>query len=181
VHTRLTIQRREAGLTLLELLLVISMLVVLASILYPSYNYFKRKAEDAVCMANMRSLHAGLSTYLHDHSFIWPQDPSVKEGAPSTTESNQAQWWYEQLKDYGPTRETWLCPSERRGFAIDNDKEHFESTYIPTYFEGEPNQAYKWTRQPWVIERGGFHDQGQANLIYPDGHMEKHDGMGGGF
>ena len=169
------------GLTILELLLVVSILLILASVVYPSYKYFQRKAEDAACMSNMRAIHAGFSTYLHDHAFVWPQNPSNKKGGGANEDSDDAKWWYEQLKDYGPTRETWLCPSERHGFAEDNDKDHYDSTYVPTNFDDTPNRCYEWARQPWAVERGGFHDNGQANLIYPDGHMEKHDAPGGGF
>ncbi len=157
----------------MELLLVVSIIAVLASFIYPAYNFFKRKAEDATCMGNLRSLHAGFSSYLHDHGFVWPQNPYIEAAQDSSSESDEAKWWFEQLKPYGPTRETWLCPSERSHWADDNDPDHYNSTYVPSSFDETPNIAYRWQLQPWVIERGGFHEKGQANAIFPDGHIGK--------
>jgi type II secretory pathway pseudopilin PulG len=162
---------RAAGISILELILVISILAILTALALPAYGFFKRKAEDAGCMSNMRSLHASLSAYMQDHAFVWPQNPYQLE--PGSDPDQEAKWWIDELQPYGGTREVWLCPSERRGFAIDTDDEHYDMTYVPTAFDEIPNRAYQWSRQPWLIERGGFHDDGEANLIMPDGSMRK--------
>ena len=165
-----------AGISILEILLVVSILAIIASLAIPAYGMFRRKAEDAVCMSNLRSLHAGFSSYLQDHAFVWPQNPYANKPDSETQGDEtdpEAKWWYEQLKDYGPTRETWLCPSERAGFVEDNDPNHFDMSYVPTSFDETQNRAYFWANQPWLIERGGFHDQGLANLVMPDGSMRK--------
>lgn len=162
---------KARGISLLELVLVISILAVLAAMAVPAYGFFRRKAEDATCMANLRSLHASFSSYIQDHGMVWPQNPyQLDTGSDPEQESK---WWFEALEPYGGTREVWLCPSERRGFAIDTDKEHHEMSYVPTAFDEIPNRAYQWARQPWLIERGGFHNEGEANLIMPDGSMRK--------
>ena len=171
--------RHRAGLTILELLLVVSILVILIALLFPAYNFFKRKAEDAVCMGNLRGIHAGLSAYLHDHNFVWPQNPYLIKPDSGDADNEAAKWWFEQLKPYGATRETWLCPSERAQWAEVNDPEHFDSTYVPSSFEDTPNIAYRWALQPWAIERGGFHEKGMANAIFPDGHISKRTAPGG--
>lgn len=171
---------RHAGLTILELLLVVSIIVVLVALFFPAYNFFKRKAEDAACMGNLRSLHAGFSSYLHDHDFVWPQNPFLDKPVDESEDSDEAKWWFDQLKEYGCTRETWLCPSERGHFEEINDPHYFNSTYVPSSFDPTPNIAYRWPRQPWAIERGGFHDKGQANAIFPDGHIDKRQAPGGG-
>ena len=169
---------KNKGYTILELLLVVSILAIVSALAMPAYSFFKRKAEDAVCMSNLRGLHAGFSAYLHDHDFVWPQNPYLeKEG--DSAENDEAKWWFEQLKAYGPTRESWLCASERSNFVADNDPDVFESSYVPTSFDETPNMAYRYALQPWVIERGGFHDKGQANAIFPDGHIDKKTAPGG--
>lgn len=171
--------RNRFGLTILELLLIVSIIAIIAALLFPAYGFFRRKAEDATCMTNLRALHAGLSTYLQDHAFVWPQSPfNDAKKSESISESDEAKWWYEQLKDHGPTRETWLCPSERGQWADDNDPNNYSSTYVPSNFDETPNIAYRWSTQPWVIERGGFHDKGQANSIFPDGHIDKRTSPG---
>ena len=163
--------RWSKGISLLELILVIAILAVLAAIAVPAYGFFRKKAEDAACMTNLRSLHASFSSYIQDHGMVWPQNPYALK--PESDPDQEAKWWFETLESYGGTREVWLCPSERRGFAIDTDDEHYDMTYIPTAFDDTPNRAYQWARQPWLIERGGFHNEGEANLIMPDGSMRK--------
>lgn len=161
------------GLTVLELVFMVAILAVLMVLVVPAYGMIKRKAEDGVCMQNLRSLHAGFSAYLQDHGFVWPQNPFLKQPDTGNSDNDEAQWFFEQLKDYGPTRETWLCPSERGKWAEVNDPDHFDSSYVPSNFDDTPNIAYRWALQPWLIERGGFHDKGMANAIFPDGHINK--------
>ncbi len=174
-------RRCVSGYTLVELVVVVAIIATLASLLIPAFGYFKRRAQDAVCMTNLRNLHTALSTRLHDHAFIWPQSPYMKEGdlPQSTSPDAEAKWWYETLKPYGPSRETWLCPCDRHGFVNNNDPDHYLTSYMPTHFDDGPNVAYEWANQPWVIELGGFHEGGKGNLIFPDGHMEKRDSPGG--
>lgn len=170
---------KKHGFSILELLLALSIVVIVVSLAIPAYNFFKRKSEDAVCMSNLRGLHAGFSSYLHDHQFIWPKNPFLEKTGGSDADSDEAKWWFEQLKEYGPTRESWLCPSERSHFVEDNDPDFFSSTYVPTSFDQLPNTAYRYASQPWVIERGGFHEKGMANAIFPDGHISKKTAPGG--
>lgn len=163
----------RGAFTVLEMLLVVSVLAVVLVLIFPVYGFVKRKAEDGVCMQNLRNLHAGFSAYLQDHDFVWPQNPYLKQQDAADIDNVEAKWFYEQLKDYGPTRETWLCPSERGQWAEVNDPDHFDSSYAPSNFDDTPNIAYRWALQPWLIERGGFHDKGMANAVFPDGHINK--------
>jgi prepilin-type N-terminal cleavage/methylation domain-containing protein len=160
-----------SGFTLLELLLVIAIIAVLASLVVPALGYFKRRAQDAQCMANLRTLHAALSAYMTDHAQVWPQDPDLGK-APNG--SPQAKWWYETLKPYGPTRRTWLCPSHSTEWANELDEQNYDFSYIPTNFNPDPNAAYQY-QQPWVIEFGGYHDGNQANQVMPDGSIRKQE------
>ena len=160
-----------AGLTLTELVLVITIIAALVSLVVPAYGYFKRRAQDARCMANLRSLHAALSAYMTDHAQIWPQDP--RQGK-EPDDSPQAKWWFDTLKPYGPTRNTWLCPSHTTDSGSELDEQNYDFSYIPTYFDEEPNVAYRYM-QPWVIEFGGYHDGNQANQVMPDGSLRKQD------
>ena len=168
------------GKTLLELLIVLVIIAVLASFVYPLYGWFQKKAQDAGCMANLRGLHAGFSAYLGDHAFVWPQSPENREGDDDIEEDQLNKWWYEQLKPYGPSRKSWLCPGDRTGAADLTGEDNYDLSYIPTSFDEVPNRAYEWTRQPWLIERGGFHDKGMVNKVMPDGSIQK-DSMPGGF
>jgi prepilin-type N-terminal cleavage/methylation domain-containing protein len=165
---------RPQGKTLLELLIVLVIIAVLASFVMPLSSYFRRRAQDAICMSNLRGLHAGFSGYLGDHANVWPQSPEHRKDAEEDIDEDMlCKWWFEQLEPYGMGRKNWLCPADRTGDADVLDKQHYDLSYTPTPFDDVPNRAYEWTKQPWAIERGGFHKDGTANKVMPDGSIQK--------
>jgi prepilin-type N-terminal cleavage/methylation domain-containing protein len=166
--------RRPQGITLLELLVALTVIAVLVSLYFPIASLFKAKAQDVACKGNLRGLHAGFSAYLGDHAFVWPQSPEMRDDQSSEDieENEVCKWWYEQLKPYGIARRSWLCPADRQGMDEIADEQHYDLSYIPTNFDAIPNRAYEWARQPWLIERGGFHKDGGANKVMPDGSIQ---------
>jgi competence protein ComGC len=161
------------GLTVMELFVVIVIIVVLASLTIPAMGFFKRRAQDAGCMSNLRSLHASFSAYMLDHERLWPQVPDSIANDDNVDDENDrlAEFWIRTLEPYGAHRDTWLCPSERATFAEDFDEKRFDASYIVTQFEDTPDVAYRW-QQPWLVERGGFHSS-EANMVMPDGSLKK--------
>lgn len=161
-----------SGASLLEVLIVVAIMAALASILVPLIRHFQRKGQDAACMGNLRTLHTSFSGYLLDHGMVWPQVPEGMDDSADDENDALAEFWFKTMEPYGSHRETWLCPSERTTFAQDTDSKIFDASYSPTQFDETPNVAYQWVRQPWVIERGGFHG-GEANMVMPDGAIRK--------
>ena len=163
----------RSGRSLLEILIVVVIMAILGSIAVPLYGHFRRKGEDAACMGNLRTLHTSLGAYLLDHKMIWPQVPPEIDGDGMEGENDAvAEFWVKTLDPYGSHRETWLCPSQRRTWAENNDPKIFDASYSPTQYDPLPNIAYQWGNQPWVIEGGGYH-QGEANMVMPDGSIRK--------
>jgi hypothetical protein len=125
------------------------------------------KAAQAKCMANMRSIHVGLSTYLNDHKDIWPQGPSPLDG------DAWAEFWVETLESQKVTARTWECPAIYRmlgnppRYKINSDSVH----YIPTMFDDQPGTARRWPTQPWLVERADAHGNG-ALICFTDGSIK---------
>lgn len=164
---------RRSGRTLFEVLIVVTIIAILASLAVPLFGFFRRKADDAACMGNLRTLHTSFSSYLLDHKMVWPQVPgSLDEDGMAGENDALAEFWFKTLEPYGSHRETWLCPSQRRTFAENTDSKIFDASYSPTQYDPLPNIPYQWARQPWVIEGGGYH-QGEANMVMPDGSIQK--------
>jgi len=163
--------RANRGITLIEILIVITIVGILTTLAIPSYQWLRDRASFAGCVSRLRIMHVGLSLYMQDHDMLWPQMPTGPEHTfPS--ENAEWEWWYNQLKGYGVDRTHWHCPGDD-DYAEAADKEknidEYRSSYIPTAFEGTPNVAFRW-KQPWVIERGGFHYKNKgANMLMPDG------------
>lgn len=153
--------------TILELLAVVAILMILGVLVAPNYNSWMAKASEAKCVANMRSIHVGLGTYLNDHQDVWPQGPSPEEGA------QWAEFWINTLQPAGVSPRTWECPAIYRMLGnpsrevITADSIH----YVPTMFDTTPGIARRWPTQPWLIERADAHGNG-ALICFTDGSIK---------
>jgi prepilin-type N-terminal cleavage/methylation domain-containing protein/prepilin-type processing-associated H-X9-DG protein len=98
------------GFTLVELLVVISIIAVLSSILFPVFAQAKEAANRTACMSNMRQVVSAQIMYQTD------DDGAIEEltpggcvgdagliGTPST--------WMELLLPYAKSKNIFLCPS----------------------------------------------------------------------
>lgn len=156
------------GYTLIEMLIVLAIVALLATISFPVFGKFRDMAGFATCISNMRIMHVGFNTYMQDHEMVWPQLP--EDGYDE--EEREWEWWYNAVKDYGVSKTNWVCPSDDSHRGVPNDdsgKEIFTSSYAPTMFEDSPSVAFRWN-QPWVLERGAYHKKTQGpNMLMPDG------------
>lgn len=84
----------QQGATLMEMLVVMSVVAVLSSMLYPAFVQVKEKAKQTVCIYNQQQLGAALSQYIQDND----------EGLPTA-----ANWAY-GLYPYVNQPRMYLCP-----------------------------------------------------------------------
>ena len=119
------------GFTLIEMLVVIAIIAVLASILFPVFAQARSKARQIVCMNNEKQLSAGMLMYLQDYNERWI------DVYPNYNESDRDQpyypndWprWYVPrnnpltkdylLKPYLRNDAVQYCPTLHRGTAGD--------------------------------------------------------------
>src|SRR5579864_6739269 len=64
--------RRRSGFTLLELLLVIAIIVLLASILLPVVSKARESARRTACMNNLRQISQAVLAYVSDNDGAFP-------------------------------------------------------------------------------------------------------------
>lgn len=172
--------KQKSAFTLIEILIVISLVAMLITIGFPMFGYLRAKAQDVTCVSNLRIMHVGFSTYMQDHQNCWPQVPEAY--ADSEDESQYWKFWRDSLKDYDVGRKNWICPADAENadalYNVEDDK--FMGSYIPTEFDEFPNTPFNW-RQPWIVERGENHGKGVGpNLVMPDGSITKGDSILGG-
>lgn len=164
---------KPSGKSLMELLIVLVIIALLVTLAFPTMGWMRAKASYAGCIANIRSIHGGFASYLGDHSSVWPQIPDNLERTGLEGDM-VAKFWYEALKDYGISTKTWVCPADDHFKAVVESDILYDSTYSVTQFDEQPNRAYQWAAQPWVVENGEFHGKGQGpNVLFPDGHIER--------
>lgn len=110
--SRLPISRKAGGFTLVELLVVISIIALLLSILMPALSKARRQALRVVCAGQLRSFYLGIRMYTDDYNGRFPKPPG-------NIEPFNVGWVPGQilLNNYGCTREATMCPGIKGAFA----------------------------------------------------------------
>ena len=160
-------RRRQGGFTVVELIVTISILGIMATLVLPSLGSIRERAERVVCAGHLRSLHCSLGAYLNDNE-QWPQCDD------ELSDTDREQFWLDTLKDYGAPEKVWQCPTMARSLASESNasssgikKIHYE----PTAFDDNPMTPRRWSRMPWLVEKGDMH-HGGALMIRADGAVQ---------
>ncbi len=151
------------GYTMVEVMVAVAIVGILIGIAIPSYDTFRRRAEKARCIGNLRVLHTGFDGFLLDKNF-WPQMP---EESMEWDESDYFGWWVKALEPYGVGQESWLCAADKIVKQLPANQKEYASSYVPTQFNSQRFTPFRWNH-PWVIERGDYHGKG-AHVLMPDG------------
>lgn len=168
---------RSLGFTLLELLCVVAVLSILATLCVPLASHFRARTQGLQCVSNLKGLGAGTAAYLNDHNNCWPQIVGANSVGPSPTEGQQedtaAAQWIGALSPYGITEKTWRCPTIEGKIGVNGTPEALKRKrldYVPTQFDKEPGAALQWSTHPWFIERTPNHGLG-PNLLQASGRV----------
>jgi len=99
--------------TLIEMLVVISIITLLLSIALPSLSKSKMIAREAICGSNMRQATISFTSYSNDNNQVYPDfsyDPATKSQWSNPNYWTQG-YWREHMQDYGLLRELFYSPS----------------------------------------------------------------------
>ena len=118
-------------------------------------------------MANLKNLAVGANLYLQQNNGIWPQIPPTAGG---TAPEDYANAWINALEPFGIQRKTWICPTMQAKLQNPDysTAENARIDYFPTSFDDKPSSPHEWPRQPWFIEHGNVHGNGNL-IIFTDG------------
>jgi prepilin-type N-terminal cleavage/methylation domain-containing protein len=159
-------QGARRAFTLLELAIAIVIIAILAGLILAVVGQLRARAQRAVCMANLRSLSTAANLYVQQHG-NWPQVP-VGDAGSSTEEYAEA--WIAALSPFGIERKTWICARIQN--LLQNPDytkpENARVDYIATPFDDKPTTSAEWPRQPWFVEAGDVHGNGNL-IIFTDG------------
>jgi len=93
MHSRIK-RINDGGFTIVEILVVITIIVILFLLLFPSISSMKRSAESAKCVSNLRQIGIALLSYSSDHNGLIP--PHLGKD-PDTGKYITAAYWYRVL------------------------------------------------------------------------------------
>lgn len=94
--------------TLIELLIVVAIILILASLTFPTATRLIEKSRSARCIGNLRQIGVGLGLYATDHDQALPANDAWSGGP----------WWSWEVNPYLGVKDGWngfnplyLCPS----------------------------------------------------------------------
>ena len=154
------------GFPLLELVIVIAVIAILAVLALPAISGLRARAQRIQCTANLRSLFVGADLFLQQNG-VWPQIHPV--GADESAE-DFANAWIAALEPFHVPRKSWICPTIQDSLQNPDYMKPDEARldYIATPFDDKPTSPHEWPTQPWFIERGDVHGNGNL-IVFTDG------------
>lgn len=105
------------GFTLIEILVVISIIALLAAILFPVFSQARERARRVSCLSNMRQLGIGLAMYAQDSDerlffFGHDVDHSRTDAITPLGANRDNRWWNQILPYTKNTGGLIVCPSD---------------------------------------------------------------------
>lgn len=101
------LKRKYKGFTLVELLVVISIIALLLAILMPSLNKAREQAYYIPCGANLRAFHIGFMLYAEDNNQMTIPGRNWNLGERSIVRKT--------IDSYFKSPKSWRCPADNRG------------------------------------------------------------------
>ncbi len=116
-RTATSSRRAQAGFTLVELLVVVSIISVLAAMLLPALEKALATARQATCASNLKQCGLALSGYADDFGgycltpYGWDDDPNI----------TICRYWPDSLMKFGYLPKIWTAFNSYDGGAISKD------------------------------------------------------------
>lgn len=120
---------RRSGFTLIELIVVIAIVGMLATLAMPAFGRMQDRAKSVACSANLRNLGVVVLSYAQDHDNRLP----IIEGYPSKPiytgeQAEEAQTLLEAFEPYGLTKSALKCPADSEWFEAEGTSYFWKPT-----------------------------------------------------
>jgi prepilin-type N-terminal cleavage/methylation domain-containing protein len=156
--------RHKTGFTIIELLVVISIITVLLSILMPALSAARENGRDAVCKAQLNQFGKGALLYANgndDFLCSGSFDPEVTNGRDGPVD--QVGWVADLVNSQTALPAQQLCPTNPARY---NQKLGTNGhTYTPAEAADLAHRGYNTNyTQAWYMGRTEFNPQGRGSL-----------------
>ena len=108
--------RKRRGFTLVELLVVVSIVALLVSILLPTLRGARAQAKRAACSGHLRQIGVALTAYLFDYNDRFPFASYLPSLGPAPLETEEPIYIAKVLERYvGHQAQVFRCPADLPG------------------------------------------------------------------
>jgi prepilin-type N-terminal cleavage/methylation domain-containing protein/prepilin-type processing-associated H-X9-DG protein len=163
---------RTRGFTLLELLASITIIAVLAALMFPAFRNYREKADGVTCVSNLRQIGMAVQNYVARNDGRYPEiEPDPKN--PVYPSDENVKGMLETLAEYAVTEGIVKCPADLKSgtpaFA------RFGSSYEWRPFVDDELQS-----NPVILTRGGQRTVPPSKIILAFD-VDRVHGMSGDF
>lgn len=169
---------KSRAFSLLEILIVLSLVALLAVLLLPSYKNLIARSESMVCMNNLRQIGVAVLNYVGENDNKFPIiEPNAND--PVYDPEKEAKPLLEELEPYGVTTNLLKCPADHHYFPTRGMSYQWrpfvdeENALAPKIY-GRRGGAGWVIRPSWATvctDFTGVHF-GRMNRLYADGHVK---------
>lgn len=162
----------KRGFTILELLVVISIIALLMGMGVGGYDRMKRQAKSLQCVSKMRHLGASLNLYLGDHNLIMP---TLAPGREDKSD-DELPTIDMILMEHVNSEDAFRCPSDDQGHWEKSGSSYFWNSLVNGQSMGSLNFMGLTKNQagiPLISDKENFHHGvgSEVNILYADGHV----------
>lgn len=159
--------RFSTGFTIIEIITVIAIIGILASLLLPALSKSKQKALAANCMSNLRNIGQSLEIYVLDNNMSLPSCAWRPGNNP-----DNLPYLHDVLSPYlNGVKEIFQCPADALYYAQEQTSYEWNQFVNGYHYDTQPNfQAAPYFGRsdvPLLFDIDNFHF-GSKNILFPD-------------
>lgn len=163
----------DCGFTLLELLVVIVVLGILATLAVPATQRVLASSKAVHCMGNLKGLGSSLQLYLADNNNFMPTMMVARESKDDDQPVMDT-----LLADYTDNKDVFCCKADQKGLFQKSGTSYLWNNLLNAQSASSMDfmgLARDGSRIPVMSDKENFHKYRdvQVNILYADGHVAK--------